>query len=157
MPFDPADYHRIALITRIEDIDDVIAWADEEISRRAVPESELIDISLGKNRSVGEIDQLLRTLVVDLNDESSLKCVLANMSTMVREGQLGADEAIDRIYRYARSGSPTARLRHAFSSLAEDLSCIRDGVYWTDEVAALGEPLLDSINSFCDAECDENG
>ena len=156
MPVDFADYHRIALLTGCESIDDVISWADKEIGLRDNPEPELIDVSLGKTRTIKQIHELLTTLVVDLNDSSALKCVLDHISTLVRDGRLAVDDAIDRIYNYARSSCPTTDLRYAFISLAEDLSCIRDGVYYTDAVAALREPLLETINRFCGTQRDEN-
>ncbi len=149
MPVDSADYRRIALLTGCATIDDVVRWADEEIARRELPESELIAISLGKSRPIDQINQLLRALVLDMNDSSALKAVLFQMATTVRDGRLPVDVAIDRIYSYARSNCPTGELRYQFISLAEDLSCIRDGVFWTDDVTVLRESLLESIANFC--------
>lgn len=153
MHVDFADYHRIALLTGCETIDDVISWADAEIERRKAPEAELIAISLGKSRSIKEIAQLLAVLVVDLNDSAALAAVLARIAALVREGRFPIDEAISRIYNYAKSYNGDLHL--AFMSLAEDLSCIRDGVFWTNDVTVLREPLLDTIGQFCNRSDDQ--
>ena len=151
---DFADYHRIALHTGCETVDDVIRWADAEIAQIEMPPVPLIDVSLGKSQPVAQICALLKTLVADPNDCSALNAVLTNIATMVCDDQLSVDVAIDRIYDYAKMYAPNDDLRWAFISLAEDLSCIRDGVYWTNDASALRQPLLEAINRFCAAETD---
>ena len=132
MPIDYANYHRIALLTGCETIGDVIRWADAQIAEIQTPPAALIDVSLGKAKSVAQIGSLLDALVVDPNDNSALNAVLANIARMVRDDLMSTDVAIDRIYHYAQMNAANHDLRVAFISLAEDLSCMRDDVYWTN-------------------------
>ena len=156
MPIDSANYHRIALLTGCETVDDVIRWADAEIAQIETPRVALIDVSLGRSKSVAQICALLDTLVADPDDDSALNAVLTKIATMVRDDQLSADVAIDRIYDYAKTNAANGDLRFAFISLAEDLSCIRDGVYWTNDANTLREPLLQTISSYCAAKTSED-
>ena len=149
MAIDFANYHRIALLTGCESVDDVIRWADAEIASAETPPSALVDVSLGSSKPPAQIGALLFTLVVDPDDNSALNAVLSKIETMVRDDQLPVDAAIDRIYDFAKTNAADDELRLAFISLAEDLSCICDGGYWTDDANALREPLLETISIFC--------
>lgn len=148
MSIDSADYHRIALLMKCESVDDVIAWADSEILRSESPPLALIEVSLSRSKSVSEQAALLDTLVENRNDRSALKAVLATIAAMVSDGRLPSGDAIERIYEYAKANDPRSDLRVAFISLAEDLSRIHDGVYWTSDVNALREPLLEAISAY---------
>jgi hypothetical protein len=156
MPIDPADYHRIALLLGTETIDDVIRWADEEISRSVVPESALIDVSLGRSKSIHEIESLLRILVVNHN-VSALKAVLAELSAGVASGTIPVDEAIDRIWNYAKVHFKYSELYCSFAALAENLACIRDGIPVHENVSALRQPLLEVLKEYCESTADEGG
>jgi hypothetical protein len=156
MSMDLADYHRIALLVDCETIDEVIGWADSEIGRVESPPISLIEVSLGRSKPIAELTNLLSILVVDPNDDSALFAVLHKIAGMVRDGLWSPDDAIDRIDRYAKSKARNQELRYAFISLAEDLSCIRNGVYWTDDVTDLRGPLLLTIDRFCSANTNED-
>ncbi len=153
---DYADYYRIALLIGCETIDEVIRWADSEIARVESPPVSLIEVSLGRSKPITELANLLSILVEDPNDDSALFAVLHKIAGMVRDGLWSPDDAIDRIYGYAKTQAPNQELRYAFISLAEDLSCIRDCVYWTDDVTALREPLILTIDRFCSAKTTED-
>jgi hypothetical protein len=156
MPIDLADYHRIALLLGLETIDDVIRWADEEISRSEVLEPALTDISLGRLKPTHEVESLLLSLVVN-HHSSALKAVLAELSAGVARDTVPVDEAIDRIWNYAKVHFKYSELCYSFAGLAEDLACIRDGILTQKDVASLRQPLLETLNGYCESSADEGG
>ncbi len=142
-----ANAYRVALLIGAIDVPDVIAWADSEIAASEIPSNSLIDISLGRSKTIAEIASLLAYLAVDTSDECSLKRGIGMLANRIRAKQIDVQTAIMNCYRCLQSENLLYNDDfRIFVNLEDDVSLIRDGIFGPDKLPELESDLLAALD-----------
>jgi hypothetical protein len=150
-----AAVQRISLLLDMTQVNDVIAWADQEIEASTIPPNALIDVSMGRGMTGAAMAGRLSELIADPNDTKPLHTVLKIVADQIRSNDLDVRTAILGIHHYLRAENLLYDDPYAiFHNLETDLALIRDGIFAETKMDDVRNDLLESLDEIAGEEID---
>ncbi len=144
-----AEAYRLLLVNGFPVREQLVHWADDELSKASEPDSFLADLSTSSSMNLNDLISLLQRFVGYEKPLISSRVVIGYLADNFAKGYLPLEKVCDSLCRLERQGGLTHEEKSMMVGLDDEYELAKDGIKGTvEEVVAYVQRLIQFYSDF---------
>ena len=144
-----AEAYRLLLVNGFPVREQLVHWADDELSKASEPDSFLADLSTSSSMNLNDLISVLQRFVGQEKPLISSRVVIGYLADSFAKGYLPLEKVCDTLCRLERQGGLTHEEKYLIVGLDDEYEVAKVGIKGTvEEIVAYVQRLIQLYSDF---------